>query len=70
MDHQHKTMAAAFQELCRGGTSKRDTLLEDMERAAALDARESALRKLKEIDFFVRPDGVAIASRAVLSVAL
>lgn len=70
IDHQHRTMAAAFQALLHGDTSKRDTLAEDMERAHFMDAKERALQKLKEIDFFVRPDGVSIRSRDVLGVAL
>jgi hypothetical protein len=69
-DHQHRTMAAAFQALLRGDTTKRDSLMEDMERARLMDAKERALRKLKEIDFFVRPDGVSIRSRDILRVAL
>lgn len=54
----------------KGDTSKRDRLTEDMERARLMDAKERALQKLKEIDFFVRPDGVSIRSRDVLGVAL
>ena len=69
-DHQHRTMAAAFQALLNGDTSKRDSLIEDMERARLMDAKERALQKLKEIDFFVRPDGVSIKSRDILRVAL
>jgi len=69
-DHQHRTMAAAFQGLLNGDTSKRDSLKEDMERARFMDAKERALLKLKEIDFFVKPDGIVIRSRDVLKVAL
>ena len=68
--HEHQTMAAAFQALLKGDTSKRDSLTEDMERARLMDAKERALQKLKEIDFFVRPDGVSIKSRDILRVAL
>lgn len=69
-DHQHRTMQAAFAALLRGDTTKRDSLMEDMERAHLMDAKERALQKLKEIDFFVRPDGVSIRSRDVMGVAL
>jgi len=63
-------MAAAFQGLLNGDTAKRDSLIKDMERARLIDAKERELLKLKEIDFFVKSDGVAIKSRDVLSVAL
>jgi hypothetical protein len=69
-DHQRGTMKAAFDALLKGDTRKRDTLVEDMERAHLMDAKERALQKLKEIDFFVRPDGVSIRSRDVMRVAL
>jgi hypothetical protein len=69
-DYQHQTMAAAFQALLNGDTRKRDSLMEDMERARFMDAKERALQKLKDIDFWVRPDGVAISSRDILKVAL
>lgn len=69
-DRQHETMAAAFKGLLNGDTTKRDRLVEDMQHAQFLDAKERALQKLKEIDFFVRPDGTAIVSRDILRVAL
>ena len=69
-DHQHRTMKAAWDALLQGDTSKRDRLMEDMERAKLMDAKERALQKLKDIDFFVRPDGVSIRSLDVLGVAL
>jgi hypothetical protein len=69
-DHQSRTMKAAFDALLKGDTSKRDRLMEDMEAAKAMDARERALQKLKNIDFFVRPDGISIKSRDVMRVAL
>lgn len=69
-DRQHETMKAAFQALLRGDTTKRDRIVEDMEQARLLDAKERALQKLKDIDFFVKSDGVAIVSREVLKVAL
>ena len=69
-DHQRRTMAAAFQALLNGDASKRDSLTEDMERARFMDAKERALQKLKDTDFWVRPDGVAISSLDVLKVAL
>lgn len=69
-DHQHRTMQAAFSALLKGDTRKRDSLVDDMERAHLMDAKERALQKLKEIDFFVRPDGVSIKSRDVVKVAL
>lgn len=70
MNNQDRTMSAAFQGLLNGDTSKRDSLIQDMERARFMDAKERALQKLKEIDFFVRVDGVSIASSDVLRVAL
>lgn len=70
IDHQHRTMAAAFQALLDGDTRKRDSLIEDMEQARFMDAKERVLQKLKEIDFFVRPDGVSIRSRDIFRVAL
>ena len=69
-DHQRETMAAAFQDLLKGKTGKRDTLAEDMERARLLDAKERALQLLKDIDFFVGGNGIAIASRDIRRVAL
>jgi len=69
-DHQHRAMAAAFEGLLKGDTRKRDSLTEDMERARALDARERALHLIRDVDFFVRPDGVAIAKRDLLREAL
>lgn len=69
-DHQHRTMKAAWDALLKGDTSKRDSLTEDMERARLMDAKERALQRLKEIDFFVRPDGVSIRNRDVWGVAL
>lgn len=69
-NHQHRTMKAAFDALLKGDTSKRDRIVEDMERAHLMDAKERALQRLKEIDFFVRPDGVSIKSRDVMKVAL
>lgn len=69
-NHQHRTMKAAFDALLNGDTSKRDRIVEDMERAHMMDAKERALQRLKEIDFFVRPDGVSIKSRDVMKVAL
>lgn len=69
-DRQHETMAAAFQALLRGDTTKRDRIIEDMEQARLLDAKERALQKLKDIDFFVKPNGVAIVSRDILKMAL
>lgn len=68
--HERQTMAAAFQSLLKGDTSKRDSLMADMERARFMDAKERALQKLKEIDFFTRADGVSIKSRDLLGVAL
>lgn len=70
MDHQRRTMKAAFDALLKGDTSKRDSLVEDMVQARAMEAKERALQKLREIDFFVRPDGVSIRSRDVMRVAL
>lgn len=69
-NRQQETLAAAFQGLLNGDTTKRDRLKEDMERARFLDAKERALARLKEIDFFVKPNGVAIISRDILKVAL
>ena len=69
-DHQGRTMKAAWDALLNGDTRKRDTLKEDMERAALMDAKERAMETLKVVDFFVRPDGVAIRSRDVMRVAL
>lgn len=69
-DHQSRTMKSAWDALRKGDTSKRDSLVEDMVRARAMDAKERALQKLREIDFFVRPDGVSIRSRDVMRVAL
>lgn len=70
MNRQHETLAAAFQAILRGDTTKRDRLLEDMKQARLMDAKERALQKLKDIDFFVSHDGVVIVSRDVLKVAL
>lgn len=67
---QQETMRAAFQALLRGDTSRRDRLMEDMDHARFLDAKERALQKLKDVDFFVKPNGVAIPSRDILKVAL
>lgn len=69
-DHQHKTLAAAFHALLNGDTSKRDSLMEDMARARLLDAKERALQKLKEIDFFVGADGTAVKSQDLRRIAL
>ena len=69
-DNQARTMKAAFAALLNGDTSKRDSLMADMERARMMDAKERALRNLKEIDFFVRSDGVSIASRDIVGAAL
>ena len=69
-DHQSRTLRTAWQDLLNGSTDKRDSLREDMERARLMDAKERALLKLKEIDFFVGPDGVAIRSRDLLRVIL
>lgn len=69
-DHQHRTLKAAMDALRNGDTSKRDRIEEDMKRAHFMDAKERALNKLKEIDFFVRPDGIAIKSRDIMRVAL
>ena len=69
-DHQSRTRKAALDALLNGDTTKRDSIMEDMERAHLMDAKERALQKLKEIDFFVRPDGVSIRSRDVMGVAL
>ena len=68
--HQQRTLQAAFAALLKGDTTKRDSIKEDMERARFMDAKERALRKLKEIDFFVRRDGVSIKSCDVRRVAL
>jgi len=69
-DHQSQTLKAAMAALLKGDTSKRDSLVADMERARLVDAREAALQKLKEIDFFVQPNGVSIRSCDVAGVAL
>lgn len=69
-DRQSRTMKAALDALLKGDTGKRDSLMEDMKRAQFMDAKERALTRLSEIDFFVRPDGVSISSRDVRRVAL
>lgn len=69
-DHQSRTMAAAFQGLLDGDTSKRDSLKADMERARLMDAKERALAKLRDIDFFVNGAGTAFASHDMRRIAL
>lgn len=69
-DNQHRTMRTALDALLNCDTRKRDTLIQDMEQAHFMDAKERALQKLKEIDFFVSASGVIIRSRDVLKVAL
>ena len=68
-NHQQRTMKAAFDALLEGDTTKRDSLMEDMERARLIDARERALQRLKDVDFFVRADGVAMRSGDIKRVA-
>ena len=69
-NHEQRTMKAAWDSLLKGDVRNRDSLMEDLERARFMDAKERALQKLKEIAFFVRRDGVSIKSRDVMRVAL
>lgn len=69
-NRQQETMAAAFQGLLKGDTTKRDRLMEDMEQARLLDAKERVLARLKAVDFLVGRNGVAVKSRDLLNVAL
>lgn len=64
------TLAAAFAAIKRGDYAERDRLCAQAQLELRKDARDRALARVMAVDFFVKADGTAISSRAMLGVLL